>query len=98
MSVNCKRGFMLLLLAVLQLLAASGWAQPLASLPVHGEITIPAKPYYFGSHQGLAGVFGALGGIIAAPAVEDSRDRIKLYMEKHGIDIPPPRGAAEEPR
>jgi hypothetical protein len=87
MSASRKPRFMPLLPAVLLLLAASGWGQPLASLPVHDDIAIPDKPHFFGSHQGLAGVFGALGGIIASPAVEDSRDKIKLYMEKHGIDI-----------
>jgi hypothetical protein len=76
-----------LLMAVLLLLATNGWAQTLASVPVHGEISIPDKPHYFGSHTGLAGVFGLLGGIVASPGVEDSRDRIKLYMEKQGIDI-----------
>lgn len=76
-----------LLFAVLLLLTASSWAQSLASLPIHGEIAIPDKPHFFGSHQGLAGVFGLLGGIAVTPAVEDSRDRIRLYMEQHRIDI-----------
>ena len=54
---------------------------------MQGDIAIPDKPHYFGSNQGLAGVFGLLGGLIASPGVEDSRDKIKLYMEKHAIDI-----------
>lgn len=79
--------FVRLLPFALVLLAASGWAQPLASLPIHDEIAIPDKPHFFGSSQGLAGVFGLLGGLAAAPGVEDSRDRIRLYMEQHRIDI-----------
>jgi hypothetical protein len=78
---------MRLLSAVLLLLAADSWAQSLASLPVQGDIAIPDKPHYFGSHHGLAGVFGLIGGIVITPAIEDSRDKIKLYMEKYGIDI-----------
>ncbi len=79
--------FVRLLPVALVLLAASSWAQLVASLPIQGEIAIPDKPHFFGSSQGLAGVFGALGGIVAAPAVEDSRERIRLYMAQHAIDI-----------
>lgn len=79
--------FVRLLPIALVLLAASGWAQPLATLPIHSDIPIAEKPHFFGSHQGLAGVFGLLGGIAVTPAVEDSRERIRLYMEQHAIDI-----------
>jgi hypothetical protein len=76
-----------LLLAFLLLLSATSWAQSLSTLPIHGDIPIADKPHFFGSHQGLAGVFGLLGGIAVTPAVEDSRERIRLYMDKHAIDI-----------
>ena len=76
-----------ILLAAALVFSASAAAQPLASLPVAEEIPLPDKPHFFGSNSGLAGVFGLLGGLLAAPGIEDSRDKIKLYMETHRIDI-----------
>lgn len=73
--------------AVLLLLTAGSWAQSLSTLPIHGDIPIADKPHYFGSHQGLAGVFGLFGGVAVSQSVADSKDRIKLYMEQHAIDI-----------
>ncbi|MGQ0510160.1 MAG: hypothetical protein ACT4P9_06060 [Betaproteobacteria bacterium] len=79
--------FVALLLAALVVLATPAWAQPLATFPLEPEIALAEKPHFFGSSQGLAGVFGALGGIAVSSSVEDSKDRIKQYMDKHAIDI-----------
>jgi len=75
------------LFAALLLLATPAWSQTLAALPLEPEIALADKPHFFGSNQGLAGVFGLLGGVAASQSVADSRDRIRLYMEKHAIDI-----------
>ena len=83
--------------ALLALLALGGCAsvQPISdadrkaitSVTINPSVTKAPDIYYFGPGMTAGLMFGAVGAIIAAPAMERSRKSFQEYTDKHGISL-----------